>query len=254
MALFSDGLISAIEDLQAEDSQLLTVANVEGIDITQKLSVAREQVGVELTNMFARFTSREWPIAFITEPALHEVVVTPPLRLWHTYRTLELVYSDAYNNQLNNRYAGKRDQFRELAAWAQEKLIQNGVGVVWNPVPQAQTPTVTAVSGSLADGTYYVTMSWMNAAGEEGASAPPAVVTITGKTLLVAPGAAFSKVAGWNVYVGDGPQRMVLQNSAAIGTDAMWQASGSLVAVGKPPGSGQRPSFLKPLPRILQRG
>ena len=42
-----------------------------------------------------------------------QVVVTPPLKLWHTFRTLEMVYGDAYNSQLNDRYAGKRDEFHE---------------------------------------------------------------------------------------------------------------------------------------------
>ena len=37
---------------------------------------------------------------------LSHVVVTPPVRLWHTYRTLENVYREAYNSQLNDRYAG----------------------------------------------------------------------------------------------------------------------------------------------------
>ena len=36
-----------------------------------------------------------------------DVVVTEPLRQWHVHRTLALVYRDAYNNQLNNRYQGK---------------------------------------------------------------------------------------------------------------------------------------------------
>ena len=36
MALFTDGPISCIEDLTAQDSQLLNVASVEGIDMTQK--------------------------------------------------------------------------------------------------------------------------------------------------------------------------------------------------------------------------
>ena len=40
-------------------------------------------------------------------PSIEQVVVTPPLKLWHIFRTLEMVYRDAYNSQLNDRYAGQ---------------------------------------------------------------------------------------------------------------------------------------------------
>ena len=40
MALFTDGAPSTIDELTAHDSQLLTVASVEGIDVTQKLTLA----------------------------------------------------------------------------------------------------------------------------------------------------------------------------------------------------------------------
>jgi hypothetical protein len=64
-------------------------------------------------------------------------VVTPPLQLWHVFQTLMLVYQDAYFNQLNDRYKGKRDQFQQLAKWAMDKLIQTGIGIVADPIPQA---------------------------------------------------------------------------------------------------------------------
>ncbi len=46
------------------------------------------------------------------------VVVTPPLKLWHMFLSLEMVYRDAYNSQLNDRYAGKRDEFHGMVKWA----------------------------------------------------------------------------------------------------------------------------------------
>jgi hypothetical protein len=36
MALFTDGPVAGMEDLMAQDTQLTNVANVEGIDVTQK--------------------------------------------------------------------------------------------------------------------------------------------------------------------------------------------------------------------------
>src|SRR4051812_36285533 len=126
MALFTDGPASEMEDLAAQDSQLLSVANAEGIDVTSKLRLAHEGIGVELEGLLQEQSSLR----------LANVVVTPALRLWHTYRTLETVYRDAYNNQLNDRYAGKRDQFRELGMWARERLRQSGVGLALRPAPR----------------------------------------------------------------------------------------------------------------------
>ena len=48
MALFTDGPISCIEDLTAQDSQLLNVASVEGIDTTQKMAIAQEELAMDL--------------------------------------------------------------------------------------------------------------------------------------------------------------------------------------------------------------
>src|SRR5512133_261080 len=125
MPLFTDGPASGIEDLAAHDSQLLNVASAEGIDVTAKLRLAQEAIGIELEGLLRDSGA----------PGLRHVVVTPALRLWHSYQALEAVYRDAYNNQLNDRYAGKRDQFRELGIWARERLRMFGVGVAQRPVP-----------------------------------------------------------------------------------------------------------------------
>src|SRR5581483_2707393 len=132
MALFMDGPATGIEDLAAQDSQLLNVASAEGIDLTVKLAVTQEAVGIELEGLLRECNG----------PELQHVVVTPALRLWHTYRTLETVYRDAYHNQLNDRYAGKRDQFRELGMWAYDRLMGIGIGTTDRPVPRAAAPGV----------------------------------------------------------------------------------------------------------------
>jgi hypothetical protein len=188
MALFTDGPVSSIEDLTAQDSQLLDVASTEGIDIAQKLELAQEDVGMELTVLLSKLSFADQPFWMAPLPSLGSVAVTPALKRWHTYLALEMVYRDAYNSQLNDRYAGKRDQFHQMAQWACEKLVQTGVGLVLRPVPKAATPQVTAIPGALADGTYYVSMAWVSACGEEGASATPAAITIAASTLQIQPG------------------------------------------------------------------
>src|SRR5262249_50770381 len=130
MALFTDGPASSMEDLTGQDSQLLDVASTEGIDVTRKLELAQEEVTLELGALLAT--------------NIGDVVVTPALKLWHTFRTLELVYADAYQNQLNDRYAGKRDEFAKRVKWAYDMLIRTGIGIVTQPVPRAETPTLAS--------------------------------------------------------------------------------------------------------------
>ena len=143
MALFTDGAIASIEDLRGHDTQLLNVATVEGIDVTRKLALAQEELGVEVAGLLGRRCSGQ----LSAPPAIEQVVVTPPLKLWHIFRTLEMFYRDAYNSQLNDRYAGKRDEYREMAKWAHDQVMQSGLGIAADPVEQAATPEVQAGGG-----------------------------------------------------------------------------------------------------------
>jgi hypothetical protein len=173
--------------------------------------------------------------------------------MWHTYRTLEIVYGDAYYSQLNDRYAKKRDQFGLLSKWAYERLIMNGIGITPRPVPQAATPDVEAAAGAVPDGTYYVTMAWTNTAGEEGVSATPAVITTSSSGFFVRPAGSQSSSA-WNVYAGSAPESMTRQNGSPIAAGAVWTQSSALTTSGSMPGRGQAPSYYHALPRVIQRG
>ena len=88
--------------------------------MTRKLALAQEELGLELETLLSQLRTPLLLGGLNAPPAVDQVVVTPPLKLWHTFRTLEMVYGDAYNSQLNDRYAGKRDQFHERAKWAYE--------------------------------------------------------------------------------------------------------------------------------------
>jgi len=254
MPLFTDGPISSIEDLTAQDSQLPTVASVEGIDVTQKIAIAQEMVAMDLHTALNRFGSAGQLFWLAPQPNLDRVVVTPPLKLWHTARSLELVYADAYNSQLNDRYAGKRDQFHALGKWAYEKLIEIGAGIAAQPVPRARRPTVAAFPGALADGMYYVTTTWVNASGEEGAAAIETVICTTSSTFLVGPATAPQIAAGWNVYAGVSTDMMFAQNTSLLLLGQTWEQPAVLAQSGERPGRGQKPTYLQALPRILQRG
>lgn len=255
MALFTDGPPASIEDLSAQDSQLLSVANVEGIDVSQKLCLAHEEIGMELCTLLTRTNSPD-PLLWLTpKPNLEAVCVTPPLKWWHAFRTLAMVYADVYNSQLNDRYAGKRDQYRKSARCAFEKLRQNGLGIVQLPVAKAVTPTVTTTEGAFPDGTYYLTVAWVNRDGEEGVSATPAMISTASSTVAVQPvGAAPQNATGWNVYIGTAPESMIRQNSAPIAVGHIWIQPNSVLSAGIVPGCGQKPNYLQPIPRVLERG
>ncbi len=254
MALFTDGPASSIEDLTAQDSQVLTVANVEGIDLTQKLAVAQAELTVELQNMLARMVGRRgsyWPTA---SPSLQRVVVTPALRLWHTYRTLEAVYRDAHNNQLSDRYSGKREVYRERGQWAADQLAVSGLGLAADPAPRAAAPILGPAAGTLPDATYYVAVAWVNLAGQEGSCSEAASIVTTRSSFQARPGAAEPGMAGWHVYAGTAPDAMVRQNPRPMGQDAAWMQPGSLVTAGPTPSDGQTPTYFLAVPHLIQRG
>jgi hypothetical protein len=254
MALFTDGLVSGMEDLTAQDTQLANVASVEGIDVTQKLGVAQEELAIEITTLLNGSRRAEQAFWLTAQPQMENVVVTPPLKLWHTFRALEMVYGDAYSSQLNDRYAAKRDQFHERAGWAYERLLVLGLGIAWSPVARARMPQVVGAAGNLANGTYYVSMTWLNGKGGEGAPSVPTTLTTTASTFLVQPAPAPACATGWNVYAGSDPEAMSRQNGSPIAVSQTWLQPNAMASGGSEPGWGQSPDCQMPMPRIILRG
>lgn len=243
MALFTDGPPATMEDLAAQDSQLLDVASSEGIDLTVKLGLTYEVIGIELEELLRRGSGF----------GLSHVVVTPAMRLWHTYRTLEFVYRDAYNSQLNDRYAGKRDQFRELSKWAYDRLIQAGIGVTTSPIPRPPAPRTEAAGGATPPGSYWVSMAWVRAAGEEGEPSLPINIEVTSGGFVVTPAGAPAEAMGWNLYAGATIETMTRQNATPIAPENSWAAS-TVTTWGPQPGTGQKPAAPQPTARMLLRG
>src|ERR1035441_6454260 len=93
MALFTDGPPSSIESLAGLDSQLLSVASTEGIDVRRKLELAHEEIGLDLDALLKRLSPADRLMWAVVKPSLGNVIVTTALKLWFAYRTLELVYS-----------------------------------------------------------------------------------------------------------------------------------------------------------------
>jgi len=200
--------------------------------------------------------SNWWPgILPTTGPQLNSIAVTPPLQLWHTFHTLELVYRDAYYSQLNDRYLGKWNTYKDLTKWAYELLNQTGLGIVADPIGAAQTPQLKAVAGVLSPGAYFVQVSWLNLHGEEGVPSPVTSLELsTNGSLEVTPLNAPTNSLAWNVYVGCSIESVGLQNNAPLRSTEPWTVPASGLLSGRPPGNGQVPNYYRQLPRYLQRG
>jgi hypothetical protein len=254
MALFTDG-ISTIQDLMVQDSSVLATAQTANIDLTQKMTVAQQEIGIELTILLQRSNTYDWQFWLQPNLQLNNIVVTPPLQLWHVFQTLMLVYQDAYFDQLNDRYKGKRDQFLQLAKWAMDKLIQTGVGIVSDPIPQAAPPQLTSIPGGQPAMTYCTSVSWLDTENEEGQASNPSTLDVAAGNVLVAqPVNQPADATAWNVYVGLSPTAMALQNTSPLALDQVWVQAGPVSTLGQAPGSGQAPDYLRALPRVLQRG
>lgn len=254
MALLTDG-ISTIQNLISQDSSVLNTAQTESIDLNQKLMLARQDLAIELTILLQRSITYDWQLWLQPEPQLNNIVVTPPLQLWHVFQTLALVYQDAYCNQLNDRYKGKRDQFQRLSKWGMDKLVQTGIGIVPDPIPQAVPPQLTSIPEGAAAATYCASVAWVNVEGEEGqSSSPSSLYLAAGNSLVVQPLNQPSNATAWNVYVGLSPTSMALQNISAMAPDQVWVQEGPVSTLGRGPGTGQAPDYLRALPRVIQRG
>ena len=255
MALFSDGPISDTADLQRYENAILNVASAESIDLGTKLMLAQQDLGNELLLFLFRTSSlRDYSLGFRRWREVKDVVVTGPLRQWHIHKTLALVYRDAYNNQLNNRYQGKWAEYEGLAKASKQTYFQIGVGLVADPVPKAAVPVLSSVAGTAAGGAFYVAVTWVNALGQEGAPSDfVPLVTTNGQQLAVTVGMTPQNVTSWNVYVGTSLTMLNLQNQDPLGTSSIWTMSSGLNP-GAPLPGGQQPTWFVVDHRVIERG
>ena len=261
--LFTDGTISTADNLTGYESELRAVASAEGIDLEIKLRLAQTEIGVELLAASVLPDT----VSSRTVFKLNQVVVTDALRLWHIFHTLAIIYRDAYNRRLNDKYLPKWKEYRELAEIASGQYLAIGVALSLNPLPAPAAPVIESVAGgSLPTATYFVRTTWLNAAGQESAPSPTQAKALAAGQLprvSQAPSSASAsalqapppaQATGWFLYMGSesgGEQR---QSGAPLALGASWTMPvGGLVAGAALP-EGQPPDLLRPVPRTLQRG
>ena len=255
MALFSDGPPSTVDDLVLQDSFLLNVANTEGIDVTAKLQLAFNEVGIEVVAIFGREASIYAPVLGQAPLDVNHLSVTPALKLWHTFKCLELVYRDAYFNQLNDRYKAKWAEYQNQASWSRSKFIDTGAGLVIDPLPLPDPPATFFQPGTTAGGTVYLSITVTNAEGEESSPTPAAQVVVPDQQQLVVSASTLpSNATGWNVYLGMSPVLLTLQNPSPLILGGSWTVTFPVVMGGQPLGIGQAANVTRDLPRRIMRG
>lgn len=266
MSLFTDGFVSEVSDLVAYEADLPEVAAAEGIDLATKLRLAQTEVGAQLEAssrrpgnvFFARGAGWQSTGSETSLPRfeLRQVAITPPLKLWHTFQALSLIYRDANTRRINDKYLPKWREYKELSSWAAEMLFQTGVGIVASPLPRAAAPKVDWAASSLEAMALYVRVSWEGQNGVEGAANPALAISVPEnnalrvKTTETAPTGA----AGWNVYVGTSPDEATKQNASPIDGASEWVMPASGLIEGAGLGNGQEPDLFRTVPRFLQRG
>src|SRR5580704_16431730 len=217
--LLTDGNPNTDEDLRVYESGILEVSHEEMINLVAKLGLATEEISEIVLNLLLDQTT----VASggdVTRRMLgvSDVVVTRQMKRWHALYTLAIFYRDAYNDQLNDRYLAKWNEYLLLARGAQDLTTQYGIGLATTPVPQAGTPVLGVAPGLLPATVYYVQITWVSATGAEGnPSKATAYETSLASVLTVTNGAPVPSVAtGFNVYIGLTDCTTTLQNSAPI--------------------------------------
>lgn len=265
MALFTDGLVSELPDLLGYEADLLDVASALKVELGVKLQLAQTEVGAQLEatsrrpgNVFlAKGTGWQSTGGETSAPRfdLKQVVVTPPLKLWHTFQTLALFYRDAQARKVDDKYLPKWREYKELAKWAAGLLFQTGVGLTMTPVPRAEQPAITFAASTLPAMSLYVRTTWVGHDGAEGAgSKERAVHTVANQALKLTMGPAPASAAGWHVYVGQSQGEALRQTAEALSADAEWVMPVGGVASGQELGNGQPAEMYRTAPKFVQRG
>jgi hypothetical protein len=253
--LLTDGDPNDTIALTVYESAILDVASVEAIDLDKKLTLATEEISEDVLDILLDHSRTVDPLTNIRRIiGVSDVVVTSQMKRWHALHTLAIVYRDAFNNQLNDRYQAKLAKYQELSRNARTHTIQYGIGLALNPVPQAQQPMLTTISGSGQAATYYVQTSWVSATGQEGAPSQVTALGIAaGQDLVVQPSSPPQVATGSNIYIGATAGTLGLQNSSPVAIGNSFTLASVLVA-GIAPGSGQAPNVYVVGGPMLRRG
>lgn len=256
MALLTDGNLNDTEALRMYETSILEVANIERIDLQIKLNLSTQEISNCLLDVLIDHAWAPDPQATMRRLiGVSDVVVTPQLKRWQALHTLGIVYRDAFNNQLNDRYRVKWNEYVQLSTNAREETMRFGIGLALIPIPKAGQPVFGVAAGTTPATIYYVQVTWVSAAGVEGAPSDlTAYETQDTTTLVVGTTNPPSVAAGFNVYVGLTATTVTLQNSTPIPIGENFTLPPGGVVMGNPPGTGQLADVFIIGGRTLRRG
>jgi hypothetical protein len=254
MALFVDGPAATIDDLIDQDAGLLGVAQTTGINVSTKLRLAQEEIRTQLEFWILKPRPT---IEVLWGPVLRieQVVVTETLKRWETMHALALVYRDAYFSLLADRYQAKWREYALQARNVSESFIASGMGLVSDPLRRPPPPVLSSITGPQSGGTFYASVAWVNAEGQEGAASVASSITISDGNLMTvgvvdAPGNA----VGFRVYAGTALTSMFRQNDVTLPVNLTYTYIPGQIIQGVLPGLGQKPDFVRRLVRTQLRG
>lgn len=249
MPLFTDGKLASIEDLKDYESSVFQTANVEGIDVTAKLKIAQRDIGFVISQHLAQR-------GFKAPADLGRVVISEALVHWHCLHTLELIYRDAYNSQVNDRYLGRWKEYATESSRAGATATSLGIGMVGSPLPKANAPLLTTeAGGGLGTRSYYVAVSWQAANGLTGELSQPVVINAPLSTLVRAvAGTAPAGAAGWYLYAAESESDLRRQNVAPLAIGAAWLEPNTGLRSDLPPIPAQTADWYVRADRVLHRG
>src|SRR5579871_6178366 len=129
--LLTDGSPNNADDLRVYESAILDVCHTEQIALDVKLNLATEEISEDILDLLLDHTRSTDPLSGERRMlGVSDVVVTPQLKRWHAVHTLEIVYRDAFNNQLNDRYLAKFKEYHVLSQNAKDHTYRYGIGLV----------------------------------------------------------------------------------------------------------------------------
>jgi hypothetical protein len=256
MALLTDGNPNDLLALQGYETGILDVAATETIDLDIKLGLATAEISEDVLDILLDHTRSVDPESNIRRATgVSDVVVTPPMKRWQAMHTLEIVYRDAFNNQLNDRYGLKMTEYRKLSKDAKDHTIKFGIGLALNPVPKAGAPALSTVTGATADTTYYIVVNWVSALGQQGAPCDvTAFESFAGSALVVQAVNPPSIATGFNVYLGMTATTLALQTPTPVAVGQNFTVPDAGLVAGAAPGNGQTPDVYVVGGPTLRRG
>ena len=241
--LLTDGCLNDTEALRVYESAVLDVANTEMIDLVVKLRLAQDEIVEDILDILL---SHSTDASALTRrmKGVSDVVVTPQLKRWHAVHALEVFYRDAFNNQLNDRYEAKSQEYQELSRVARLHTVRFGIGLVNNPIPQADVPQVAFTSGAPPAAVFYIQVSWVSSTGQEGApSKLTAAESADGQVPVIQAVNPPAGAVGFNVYVSLTNAGLQLQNASPVAVGGFFTLNEAGPVSGAAPGNGQTPDL-----------